>query len=419
MQKKQKILFINNFFTPYGGAENAMMQISNLLSDEFDIEYFALDKQPFFIENYKYLNYFPHYQNAKEISIFNPAQIIKTFYNTEAKGNLSKLIDEIKPDFAFIHNIHYNLTTSVIDICHEKKIPTVLMLHDPRYFCPGGTLSFNDKYCDKEFCIKGNPINCIKNRCKLNSAKGSLLAALEFWLNRKSKALSKTDKIICPSSAMKDLAVRANVAKEKLSVINHFISQEMQKIEPDYTTIKNSDYFLFVGRLSKEKGVHYLIEAVKQLPDTIKIHIVGDGDKDYIKELNDIVAANNLNNIIFKGSMTGNELAEEYKNCIATLLPCNWFETFGLTVIESFAHGKPVIASKIGALPEIIQNNENGLLVEPTDINGLSEAIQYLLNNRDKAIEFAKNGKEKVKTTYSASIFKEKFKKVLDSINFN
>ena len=107
-----KILFINNFFSNYGGAEKSIYTIGTLFRQHgHHIYYFSTDKGQYLENDYKYACYFPKYFNKKEFSAYNVIKILKTFYNFEAKKNLKKFLDEIKPDIAVVHNYHYNLTS--------------------------------------------------------------------------------------------------------------------------------------------------------------------------------------------------------------------------------------------------------------------------------------------------------------------
>lgn len=405
MIKDKKILLINNFCAPFGGAEMILEKTSQLLSKTNSIQFFATNKQPYFNNTPSNAEYFPQYVDIRSLKISNLNKIFSFFYNHKAKSNLKKLINLTKPDIAIIHNIHYHLTCSVIDACYEKKIPIILYLHDPRFFCPGGLLFFKNQYCDKEYCIKGNPIMCIKNKCKMGNLKNSILSALIFSFNRYKNFLNKAHVIICPSNAMKELAIRSGVDKNKLKVINHFISQD--QIDQTATLeIKDKNYFLYAGRLSKEKGLDYLIEAIKNLPH-IKIHIAGKGEEE--ENLKNKVKKYNLSNVKFLGYLDENKLKEEYINCTATILPCNWMEAFGLTIIESFLYKKPVIGSRIGAIPELIDHNQNGILVEPGNIQELKDAIRTLHQNKALAKQLGQNGRIKLEKIYSEKEFLNKF----------
>jgi len=405
----KKILLINNFLSKYGGAEGVVLNQASLLNESGnECYFFSTDKAPLFIDDYKYLNYFPKFNDSKKLSLTNPQKILQTFYNTEAKNKLSAYINHIKPDVALIHNFQFNLTSSVIDCCKQHKLKTILFLHDPRCFCPGGTLSYNDNYCHNEYCIKGNPAKCLMYKCKNNNLKASILASLNFMFLRSQKIFEKVDTVLCPSQAIKDLAVRSGVSSEKLHVISNYI--ENNKLNKPVANI-NGDHFLYVGRLSREKGVHYLIEAMKKTPQDIKLRIVGEGEeKDKLQKL---VEASGLFNITFTGYKSGEALKAEYSGCLATILPCNWFENNPLTLLESLLYGKPAIAANIGGIPEIIEHNVNGLLFEAGNVQELAQSIEYLWNNKSIAKEMGFNGRKKAEEFYNQDIYLKKLSNIL------
>ena len=138
---------------------------------------------------------------------------------------------------------------------------------------------------------------------------------------------------------------------------------------------------------------------MNELPREINLHIVGTGSEEEI--LKEYAQKHQLRNVSFLGFKKGLEVLTEYQNCIATILPCNWFEIFGMTNIESFINGKPVIASNIGGIPEIVEHNVNGLLFEPTNVVQLKECILTYWNNPQLAIEHGRNGYQKAITQYT------------------
>lgn len=171
---------------------------------------------------------------------------------------------------------------------------------------------------------------------------------------------------------------------------------------------------MYVGRLAKEKGVHYILEAFKYLPSDIKLHIVGSGPEE--ENLKIFAKENNLNNVEFVGRKSGSELNEEYKNCIANILPSNCFETFGLSSVEAFAHGKPVIGSNIGGIPEIVEHNKVGLIFEPGDVKTLTEHIKTLYQDVDLRTKLAKAARGKAEARYTQEVYYNNLTKVYESV---
>jgi len=393
-----KVLFINNFFASYGGAESTMYDQASILKENgHEVFFFATNKKPYFEENYEYSHFFPEYTDYRSLTKFDTLKyLLKPFCNSEAKNKLNAYLDEIKPDIVHCHNIYYHLSSSVIEPCKKRNIPVVMSLNDPRLMCPSGTLMYKNKtYCHKELCLSGNIFHCLLNKCKDNNLKASFIATAENLYNKITGYYNLIDIFLCPSHAMRNLAVNSEINPDKLFVLNSFIKESFLNITPQY---RDNGYFLYIGRLSKEKGINYLIEAISKLPD-IKLHIVGKGSEE--KKLMELCSELNAANVSFKGFLSDKEVEQEYKNCIATILPCNWFETFGLTVVESFAYGKPVIASKIGAIPELVENNLNGIVFQPGNVEELTSAINKLYTERKLAVEMGKRNREKAVKLYS------------------
>ncbi|HSA07326.1 MAG TPA: glycosyltransferase family 4 protein [Candidatus Gastranaerophilales bacterium] len=393
-----KILFINNFFSPYGGTESIMYdQAAILKKNGHKVFFYATDKKPYLEENYKYSQFFPEYVNYKSVKgLASFKYMSKPFYNSDAKLKLNAYLNIIRPDIVHCHNICYHITPSVLESCKRKGIPVIMTLNDPRIMCPGGALMYKNRtYCAKQHCISGNVLHCLINRCRNNSFKASFIAAAENLYNKSKGFYDLVDIFLCPSHAMQTLALNSGINPDKLKVVNNFVNDSFLNVKPNYG---DKGYFLYTGRLANEKKVDHLIKAVAKFPE-IELHIAGNGaEKDNLKKL-----AKDLNalNVKFLGFLTGKKLEEEYKNCIATVLPCDWFETFGLTIIESYACGKPVIASKIGAIPELIENYTNGIVFQPGNIDELTSAINNLYLNRAMAVEMGQKNREKVVKEYN------------------
>lgn len=191
---------------------------------------------------------------------------------------------------------------------------------------------------------------------------------------------------------------------------NNFVDDSKFDIKPVF---ENKGYFLYVGRLSKEKGCHYLLEAMSKLDDKVELHIVGYGNEE--ENLKEQAKKLNLKNVHFLGFRTGSELEEEFKNCIATILPCNWFESFGLTIVESFVYGKPAIASKVGGIPELVENNETGIVFEPGNVEELTLAINRLSTNPELAVQMGQKARIKAETLYRQDLYYSKLIEIYNS----
>ena len=152
---------------------------------------------------------------------------------------------------------------------------------------------------------------------------------------------------------------------------------------------------------------------MSRLPES-RLHIAGTGP--YEKNLEELAKKLNLNNVEFLGYKTGMELENEYKYSIANILPCNWFENFPTGILESFIYGKPVIASNVGGIPGMINNNETGILFEPGNVVELKEAIQRLHSDLSFAVQMGMNARAEAELKFHPQIYYQKLLSIYESL---
>lgn len=405
-----KILFIHSYFHIRSGSGTIMFQEANILKENgHEVYFYTSNAKPYIDENYKYKEFFPEHHTLKGKSLSSLADFfIKFFYNFEAEKKLFAMIEEVKPDLVHVHDFQV-LTPAVFAACKKANITTLLTVHGPDYHCPAETLTTKTgKICPEAYCWKRQYHRALINGCIEHRKVYPFIFLCSVWryelLKRFSKKLlSKKLQFICPSQAIADLVELSGEDGACIHVINNALGDEKFKIEPCH---ENKGYFLYVGRLDREKGLQYLLEAMKSVSESIKLHIVGKGNEE--ESLKKQAKTLGLDNVEFLGFRSGKELEEEYKNCIATILPCNWFENFPTTVLESFAYGKPVIASNVGGIPEMINNGVSGILTEPTDVKGLTRAMNRLINDKELVIAMGKAGRTKLEKEFNPTVHYDK-----------
>jgi len=162
---------------------------------------------------------------------------------------------------------------------------------------------------------------------------------------------------------------RKSELKEKLVHLYNFYP----KLETTVPNHKKGDYFLFYGRLSYEKGILTLLKAWKNINSENQLKIVGVGNT--MKSILTYISQNNLTNIEILGFKSGNELKEIVSKASFIIVPSEWYENNPLTIIEAYSNGRPVIATRIGGIPEIVNDNSTGFLFEMGNIDQLSQKI--------------------------------------------
>ncbi len=389
-----RVLLVHHIFTEFGGGEEIMYNEAQLLrKNGHEVHFFSTDKKPYLEEDYKYANFF-----AKYVKFHNPIQALlnwyKPFYNFEAEKKIDALIKEIKPDIIHCHNIFYYLTPSILRACKKNNVPVVMTLHDVRLICPA-ILMKNQQPCKDAPCVGGNIIHCLINRCKYGSFIASLVVSLENIFNKAHKLFDTVSLFICPSLAIMNLCRKEKIKESRLALLNNFVPDAMFKKQPVYT---NKNYFLFAGRLENIKNIPTLIKAMSMLPKEVELHIAGRGPQE--TELKELAKELKLDNIKFLGFIKNQELENEYKNCIAMILPTNGVENFPVSVIEAFVYGKPVIGSKMGGTPELVEHEKTGLVFDPENVEELAKYIEKLYYNSELAVEYGKNGRAKAEKLY-------------------
>jgi glycosyltransferase involved in cell wall biosynthesis len=392
-----KILCINNFNYLRGGAESVFFAEMELLNNKGNGVSVYSRKHP---ENFaaKYERFFPSEMvtDSLNLSAKGFKSFLGLFYSIEAKRLLDSVLHKETIDIAHVHNIYGRLTTSILDGLREKGIPVVMTLHDYKVICPNYKLMHHGKIC--EDCYKHSFYRAILNRCHKDSLIASTIYSLEtyfnFFLNKYQKNVRF---FISPSQFLKRKLIEFGWPDDRIEYVPNFISTA--GFRPNYTP---GTYFLYLGRLSTEKGISTLIKAFTQLKfSDIHLKIAGEGPLE--AELKQIARPDKR--ISFSGYLSGAPLAEITRNALAVVVPSEWYENAPLSVLEAMAFGKPVIGAQIGGIPEMIDNGYNGILFESGNRQALTKSMTTLLEMNEAAIaDMGRAARNKIEAEYNADI---------------
>ncbi|OIO08044.1 group 1 glycosyl transferase [Candidatus Falkowbacteria bacterium CG23_combo_of_CG06-09_8_20_14_all_41_10] len=368
-----KILQVNKFHYLRGGAEKYFLDISEALRQlGHEVAVFSMNHPKNLPSPWsKYFVSRISFNESKwRDKLLAPGRII---YSLEAKRKFKKLVDDFRPDIIHIHNIYHQLSPSILAVARKYRIPVVMHLHDYKLVCPNYQLFVDNQICYR--CRKQRYCQAIKHRCFQGSWLKSALVALEmFWHHRVWKIYEKTVSLyLAPSAFMKETVVSFGIPEAKVEVLYNFIDQaKLEKKE-----VKMEDYLLYYGRLSFEKGINILLEALRLVPNTPRLKIVGVGPEE--DQLKDSVKSLGLEGLVeFLGAKYGSELEEIILSAKAIIIPSVWAENMPFVLLESLALGKAVIASRTGGLPELITSGETGFLFENGNSADLAEKIMAL-----------------------------------------
>jgi glycosyltransferase involved in cell wall biosynthesis len=216
--------------------------------------------------------------------------------------------------------------------------------------------------------------------------------------------------IITVSKAVKQTYVKKGFSENNISVIfprgimSGLILEEGKKLSG---SDKGQIRLLYIGRIDKSKGIHIAVEAVGSLINSpekreLTLDIIGEGEESYKDELKTLIRKLKLDGIVrFKGHIKYALILKEYQNCDILLVPSIWEEPFGIILLEAMSQGLPVIASRTGGIPEIIEDGTSGLLVPPNDSEKLTEAIIKLIDNPSLYEEISTKGIKEIRAKYT------------------
>lgn len=314
----------------------------------------------------------------------------RVLYSSEAKSKIQSLIEKTKPDLAHLHNVAHHLSPSILPGIKRYGLPIVQTLHDYKLICPSTLLFSGGEICER--CRGKRYYNAILRRCKRGSVGASVLAAIELYAHRLSRIYeNNVDVFVAPSRFLRDKMMEFKMDGREIIHIPQLI--DVGTYSPCY---EHQDYLIYFGRLSAEKGVCTLLEAMRRLRGA-RLYVAGEGPlkRDLMGQVAD------ARNIEFLGHVPHNELKGLVKNAMFAVVPSECYDNAPMSVYEAFALGKPVIGSRIGGIPELIQHGENGLLFEPGNAGDLADTIDYLAGHKSLIQHMGKNARAGLEQRHS------------------
>lgn len=360
-----KILIANKFYYPRGGDCIYTINLAQLLKGHgHDVAIFAMQHPETISTSWK--KYFP-----KEVkfelgpNIFDA--IMRPFGAKEVIKKFNALLDDFKPDIVHLNNIHSQLSPVIAKLAHKRGVKVIWTIHDYKLLCPRyDCLRNGETICEDCFTDKHK---VLYYKCMKKSLFASYLSYKEADKWSRERLESYTDMFICPSLFMANKMKQGAFNNNKLKTIHNFI--DTTKCNRDNYTQKEN-YYCFIGRLSYEKGIKTLIEAANNLP--YQLVIIGGGVLE--KELKAIASSH----ITFVGIKQWEQIKELVGKARFTVIPSEWYEVFGLVIIESLCLGTPVLGANIGGIPELIENGVNGMIFESKNKTELKNKIEMMWN---------------------------------------
>jgi glycosyltransferase involved in cell wall biosynthesis len=316
-------------------------------------------------------------------------------YSLEARAKMSRLIQDTQPDLAYIHNIYNYISPSILHACRKAGLPIVMRVPDFNLMCAELHFLHHGQVCTE--CMTHGFKRALRYNCLKNSRAATLARVASMYMHKWLRVYDTVDLFVTPSAMMRDTLITAGYPADRIVHVRSFYNGQIASGEP-----REGDYILFFGRVAQEKGVDTLIRAYARLRTDIRLVIAGGDTDGLIAKLQDLVSELGVKGVEFVGHKGRQELDELISGALFTVVPSRWYDNCPMAVLESFAHGKTVIGSDIGGMPEMI-TDECGMLFKPDVVDDLAEKMTSLLSDKDMRHRMGRNAVRTLQDRFSAS----------------
>ena len=367
MIKKIRVLVVHNQYQHQGGEDMvAAAEISLLRSRGHTVE-----------------TYFRHNDEVAASGTLSLAA--QALWSGRTSRDITQLIHAFQPDVIHTHNTFPLVSPSLYWAAARQRIPVVQTMHNFRLMCPQAMFLREQKVC--EDCLGKLPWRGVLRACYRDSrAQSGVLAAVVTLHGAIGTWQNKITRYIALNSFCRDKFIAGGLPADRIVIKPNFVDF----VAPQAA---RGAAFLFIGRLSTEKGIAVMADAVQHLGE-MQLRVAGVGPEEHL--------LSSSPHILKLGSLTGSEVQREMCQAMALVLPSIWYENFPRTLVEAFGCGLPVIASRIGALAELVEHGVTGLLFNPGDANDLAKNMQWAQEHPEQMAEMGRNARLHYEANFTA-----------------
>ena len=317
----------------------------------------------------------------------------RTIWNSRAREDFLRLLRHEKPDIVHVHNTFVIISPAVYSACFEEGIPVVQTLHNYRLLCPGATFFRDGKVCEE--CLPGPLWPSVQHSCYGDSrAATAVVAGMLAYHRIRGTWNDEISCFITPTEFARQKFIEGRLPADRVFVKPHFV-------HPDPGGhAGNREYALFAGRLSPTNRVRIVLEAWKRRQFPVPLLIVGGGPDQ--QELEKQAAADGLTQVQFLGQLPHDETLAAVRKARFLVFSSEWYESFGLTMVEAFACGTPVIASDIGTMKEIVEEGRTGLHFAVGNPESLAQKVEWALAHPTEMRAMGIEARRVYETKYTA-----------------
>ena len=361
-----RILFVHNAYQQRGGEDSVVDDEIRLLREHGHV-----------VELYRR-------DNHDIESMGKLAAARDTLWSARTVHEVLAVLSRFHPDVIHVHNTFPLISPSLYWAAGKRQVPVVQTLHNFRLLCPQAMLLREGKVC--EDCVGKLPWRGVARRCYRGSLPQSAALAGMLVLHRGlGTYTNKVTRYIALNDFCREVFVRGGLPANRLCVKPNFVA------DPGFSSSTRNG-FLYVGRLSAEKGIATLATAFAASPGQM-CEVIGTGPADG--------EIGRLPNLKMTGWQDSAYITERMKDSLALVMPSLWYENFPRTLVEAFACGLPVIASRLGAMAALIQDGKTGLLFEPGNAEDLAAKTAWAQAHPDEMRDMGEAARREYESKYT------------------
>ncbi len=374
-----KVLVVHNHYQQAGGERVAVEALTTLLRQH----------------GHQVILHTEESSTIRDYGLLDRARLFpNAVFSWHSHRRLKELVDRERPDVAHVHNVFPLISPSAYVALGQAGVPIVQTVHNFRLMCPNGLFYTRGAVCER--CKDGNTVHAVRLRCFRDSYALSALYAVAIGMHRRLGTFDRIDRYVAlsPFSAAK-LRESGVAGSDDVSVLGNYLPDPLPAAGPR----RRLPYVAYVGRLSPEKGVDTLLEAVPRVPG-LGVRVLGDGPE--AANLRALARRHPESSVEFLGHVVGTAKWDTIRNALAVVVPSRWYEHFPFALLEAMAVGTPVVASRLGSLASLVTPGENGLLFRPGDSADLAETLRDLVASPVRADAMGERARRTVEDRYTA-----------------
>lgn len=316
-----------------------------------------------------------------------------SLYNHDSAREVARFVADHAIDVVHVHNVTPLLSPSVLAGAASAGAAVVQTLHNFRLACAPAILFRDGHNCTQ--CIKGSPLWAVVHACYRDSRRASFAVASGILLHRALGTYRRNvDQFIALTQFAKDRYVEIGLDGSRISIKPNFLMQD-PGLGP-----RAGGYALFAGRISQEKGVATLLKAWETHYPGLRLLIAGDGP------ISGMLTAyrDSQGPICWLGHQNAEALAKLMANAEMLVIPSECYEGFPMVLVEAYARGLPIVASRLGGLRELVVDGVTGAHFNPVDADSLARAVAGLHSDQPALQACSRNARDQYLSNYSSEV---------------